>query len=322
MHVHLVTRVNAAGLGRDVEILRSVLTGAGMRVSLDGLRVPAGERGRMTYDVNLFVQHVVPEWFDRARENVLLPNPEWFREEWLPHLGRIDRVLCKTRMAERIFGRLGCRTEFVGFTSLDRGDGSVAARRDGFLHVAGQSLLKGTRSLVDLWSRHADWPRLTVVQHPKHADPPGTRSATNLETIAAHLDDGALRRLQRAHGTHLCPSEAEGFGHSIVEAMSCGAVVVATDAPPMNEVVAPERGLLVATSPGGPVRLGTTSPADPAALERAVETALAMDEPRRLALGRAARDWFLANDREFRRRIVEALDRPRGARQRFFRSSA
>ena len=67
----------------------------------------------------------------------------------------------------------------------------------------------------------------------------------NINYFAKYVDDDELRLVQNRHGVHLCPSEAEGFGHTLVEAMSCGAVVITTDGPPMNEMVTPDRGALV-----------------------------------------------------------------------------
>ncbi len=44
---------------------------------------------------------------------------------------------------------------------------------------------------------------------------------------------------------HAYPSQAEGFGHCINEAMSCEVVVLTNNAPPMNELVNSDNGFLV-----------------------------------------------------------------------------
>jgi glycosyltransferase involved in cell wall biosynthesis len=46
-----------------------------------------------------------------------------------------------------------------------------------------------------------------------------------------------LARLQLGSGVHVCPSEREGYGLYISEARAAGALVIAPDHPPMNELV-------------------------------------------------------------------------------------
>ena len=122
-----------------------------------------------------------------------------------------------------------------------------------------------------------------------------------------YIRDGELQRTQNAHRFHLCPSETEGFGHYLVEAMGVGAVVVTLDAPPMNEMVTPERGALIAPSRTGTQSLATTYFYDEIALERAVERLLATSDGELANMGAAARAWFEDNDRAFRARIAEAV---------------
>lgn len=50
-----------------------------------------------------------------------------------------------------------------------------------------------------------------------------------------------LRKMQLENSVHICPSKREGFGHYINEARAVGALVIATNFPPMNEMYFNER---------------------------------------------------------------------------------
>lgn len=313
--VNIITWSNGAGLSRNIGILSHLLQQAGFRVAVNGLQGPTLRRElyraasqrllrRPVFDINLFLQYVIPKWFGYARVNCLIPNQEWFEDQWLCHLRQLDWVLCKTKHAQEIFSRLGCRTEFISFTSVDRFDKTGLQNYDKFFHLAGHSLQKGTNTLIDVWLRHPKWPRLTIIQDPRKAK---AVDAGNIEFIAEYVNDEVLREVQSSHGVHLCPSEAEGFGHYIVEAMSCQAATVTTDAPPMNEILTPERGVLVGHRGAELQRLGINYYVDSSALEQKVEELLSMDVNAKRRLGEAARDWYRENDRFFRQKIVEVL---------------
>ncbi len=323
IRVNLIARDNGFGLSRNLTLLHDALEQAGFEVTVSGIRRgtlrkllhPAKLRARSIvhrlvgksaprWDVNLMLERVRPEYLSTARCNVLLPHPEWFDEGdriWLP---RIDRVFALTHHAVPIFEQLGMKVTYTGFTSEDRIDRGVPRERT-FFHLAGRSSNKGTDTLLALWQKHPEWPNLTVLQSPRV-----DRSLVNAPNIAHRLDyipDGELKRLQNAHRFHLCPSETEGFGHYLVEAMGVGAAVVTLDAPPMNEMVTPERGALVPWSRTGTQSLATTYFYEAGAMQTVIERLLAADEAELDRMGTAAREWFENNDRGFRTRISEAV---------------
>lgn len=315
--VNLIAWDNKVGLSTDVSLLAEALRAGGYAVHFSTLRrgklrkwsrpvrlraryVWRRLRGADCYDVNLFLEHVRREDLSFARRNLLIPNPEWCLPKDVDLLPRVDGVLLKTRHAKSIFERLGCRTAPIGFTSVDRRDTSVPRERT-FFHLAGRSTNKGTDRLMALWRRHPEWPLLTVVQNPRT----GTLGApaANIAHRIDYIDDAELKRLQNANAFHVCCSETEGFGHYIGEAMSVGAVVLATDAPPMNELIKPERGVLVAYDETGTQHLATTYHFSDAALEAAVQRCMAMGEAERETLGRNARAWYEHNDKDFAQRV-------------------
>jgi hypothetical protein len=322
--IHVLARDNGAGLSRDLEVLTTALAAAGHQVCVSGIGAGGLRRAwrlaqRRTglawrrwrdgpaaarFDLNLMLERVRPEYFALARRNVLMPNPEWFAEEDRRWLGGIDCVFAKTRHAQPLFEALGCRSVFTGFSSLDRRRAGVPPEAT-FFHLGGRSVNKGSQALVDLWLRRPDFPLLAMVQRAKLELP--ARLPVNLRLYGDYLDDAQLGVLQNRHRFHLCPSETEGFGHHLVEGLSVGAIVLATDAAPMNELVTHERGVLVAANRSGTQRLATTWFVDPAALEAAVEYVLALDEAARAQLGANARAWWEDNDRAFRERIADAV---------------
>ena len=327
---------NGGGLSRDIDVLATALKDLGWVVVVNGRakRSPrpaslARELGRMRrkavkvaiaagvasppFDLNLHLEEINGPYLVLARQNVLIPNQEWFRNWCFPSLPRIDQVWAKTRAAERIFSGLGCRVRFLGWTAVDRGARSACAKRLTALHIAGASITKGTEAVLDVWSHHPEWPMLRVLRRTRGYSGEVLRwrdraPAPNVQIISKRLDERALIALQNESALHLCPSEAEGFGHNILEAMSVGAVVLATDAPPMNEMVTSETGLLVPADRSEPLRLGRRYFVNREALAERIRAALDMSDEERASLGRAARDRFEENNVTFRGRLRHYLE--------------
>lgn len=321
MTIHLIGRDNGAGLSRDLAMLAEVLGGAGFAVGISRLgssgwsqfwqrrRVSGSRRGRR-FELNLLLEGTFAAWQPLARRNVLIPNPEWFRERDRRGLAGIDRVFAKTAHAAQIFTGVGCSVSQTGFTSADRLDSRVQ-REDAFLHLAGQSGTKGTAAVLAAWAANPDWPRLTVI-HRRTALPGPV--GPNVQVLRGRVGDAELRTLQNMHRFHRCPSTTEGFGHHLVEGLSVGALVLTTAGPPMDELVTPARGLLLPWAGQGRMALAHTWEVTAAGIADGVERALALTAGQRHELGQAARHWFLANDAAFRRRLVAAVEAEIGVR--------
>jgi len=324
--VNLIVRSNGAGLTRDMQLLAGILRDAGHDVTVTHM----GHRGRLSnrlkrlharvrrlwrgwkrgvlnarYDVNIMLEHVRPELFKQAHRNVLIPNPEWFRKEWIKDLPRLDRVFVKTRHAERIFDHLQCKTTYIGFTSEDCGRDGVLPQ-PGFFHGPGRSGNKGTLPLIELWSKHPEWPTLTVVWRRKRVEIPSLPD--NVRLIRQFMAEDELRALQNAHVFHLCPSQTEGYGHSLVESLSLGKVTITVDGEPMNELVTPERGVLTAAHDAGRQELATLYDFDMASMQAAIERCIAMPAEERERMGEHARRWYDDNQRAFPQRFLDALE--------------
>jgi len=332
LKLRLIGKSNGVGLSRDLELLGAALSASGCKVTTQPCERHERKRRRSSwtrlamrfrrwraaggrpatasrpeFDVNVMLEHIWPQFVHQARYNVLVPNPEWTDRRDLSMLGIADRVWAKTEQAAQLFAARGCSVLRIGFDSADRYQRAVA-RAPQFLHLAGRSPLKGTQRLLALWRRHPEWPQLMLLQDT--AVGAGGRGATPANIVPQYgfLDDQQLRQLQNAHRFHLCLSEAEGWGHYIVEAMSVGAVTFTCDAPPMNELISRERGVLVSARLGEPHNLARIARFDEAALEAAIAQVLALDTSQLDAIGAAARDWFTSNKLGFAARVQGAVD--------------
>ena len=297
--VAIIGRNNRYGLTRDAEILRQGLESIGVQAAVFDKRKRAlmdRLRRRKVASLVVHLERIHPAWLGAANHHVLMPNQERFPKRHIGRLRRVDRVLAKTQHAQEIFAGLGVDSACLGFTSTDRYDPSVSRGWKRFFHLAGGSTLKGTGDILTLWEAHPEWPELVLVQ--KQVNAPAS-VPSNVTLLRGYLDDAELKRLQNACGVHLCPSRSEGWGHNIVEAMSCGAVVVTTDAPPMNEHVTADCGVLVSTSRSEPRHLGRNFFIDYHALEAAIARLLAESPEVARSLGNKARKRFEELNRDF-----------------------
>jgi hypothetical protein len=325
LKLRLIGKSNGVGLSRDLELLAGALAACGCEVTQQvcerrdrkrrrslltrlTMRIGRWRRAgpRPPFDANIMLEHIWPQFVQQARCNVLVPNPEWLDRRDLAMLGIADRVWAKTAYAEQLFAARGCRVLRIGFDSDDRLDPQVP-RQPQFLHLAGRSPLKGTQRLLALWQRHPQWPQLTLVQDMPEGTAGRQAMAANIVHVHGFLSAQELRTLQNAHRFHLCLSEAEGWGHYIAEGMSVGALTFTCDAPPMNELVGAERGMLVGARLGERHNLARIARFDDAALADAVERSLALSAAQLDAIGAAARHWFLANKHGFVARVQGAV---------------
>lgn len=301
--VAIVGRNNRYGLTRDAEILRQGLASIGVEAAVLDMRQRSWMdrlwRGKVA-DLVVHLERVHPAWLGSALHHVLIPNQERFPRRHIRRLQRINRVFAKTRHAEQLFAGLGVDTLHMGFMSADRYDPSVPKDWRRFFHLAGGSTLKGTEDVLALWDAHPEWPELVLVQNQANAP---DSAPPNVTLRRGYLDDGELKRLQNACGVHLCTSRSEGWGHNIVEALSCGAVVVTTDAPPMNEHITPECGVLVPVSRFEPRHLGCNFFVDRHTLEQVIERLAAQSPDAKQLLGEEARARFEVFSRRFDTRI-------------------
>ncbi len=321
MHVNLIGKSNGVGLDRDARLLADALRAAGCEVTqtITGSR-QSGRRKSLLFnglrafkrlllpkpvprfDLNVMLEHVWTQYAQQARANVVVPNPDFFDRHDVAALPTVDWVWAKTRVAEQLFTSLGARVQHIGFDSEDRFL-TEAPRRRIALHLAGSSLLKGTAPLLKLWVAHPHWPELHVVGRLKVPVP----TAANIHVHAGFMPDDELKRLQNEALIHVCTSEAEGWGHYLVEAMSVGAVVITVDAPPMNELVTPERGWLLSCHANGNHRLARRHLFDEASLCDVMEIIMTEDMNKLRALGNCARQWFLQNHRTFHERVKQSM---------------
>lgn len=306
--LNLIARSNGVGLDQDVDLIRKAALAGEHEVTFSHCRslspfarwLPS----RPKYDANLFLERIFPRWLKAAKTNILIPNQERFPTRHLGRLRHIDHVFCKSRHALEIFKTHHPSCHYIGFTSCDLNRPEVPRAPDGVLHLAGRSTLKGTETILALWRRHPDWPTLTLLQHLDNAP---SEVPDNVNLITDYLSREHLITLINRNPIHLCPSRSEGWGHYIVEAMSCGAVVITTDAPPMNELVQEDRGLLVSVADREPRHLGTNFHVAPDSLEEAIDRALEMTSGQKDSIADSARDWFAQNDRQFQSRLTELL---------------
>jgi glycosyltransferase involved in cell wall biosynthesis len=312
-----------SGIGKDVRIVSRILEANGYGVKRLPTRRREDRRERVghflrqahrlffPYPLQVHLEQIHREQFRLGHHNFVFINPEWTDVTVFGKMKQMPWILCKTRHGEALCHGLGSTVRYVGFTSEDLLDSVVEKDYKLFLHVAGRSAYKGTRALYNVWARNPQWPKLHILRaRINHYGEEEERlgSLPNVEVHEDWMADEDFRTLSNQCGVHLCPSEMEGFGHTLMEGMSTGAILVATNGSPMNELVRPERGFLVEAKETGRNFMSPRYAVSEEALEQTITKILEKPERECRELGRAARCFYEANDAAFRCRMQELVE--------------
>lgn len=205
------------------------------------------------------------------RKQILIPNQEWFNPRYFPLLYCIDHVWTKTWFAKDIFSEFKSKVDRIGFCSNVDSHYRIEKSANYFFSRVGLSRFRGADKLVEVWRLHPEWPilKLVIDVSCRPESPPQNVEYIDIFSSAEEYTACASSAL-----FHIYATETEGFGHSIVEAMGYGSVVLVTDAPPMNEIANSECALLIGASYSGQKWFSPRFSVEVSALESAVECAL------------------------------------------------
>jgi glycosyltransferase involved in cell wall biosynthesis len=226
--------------------------------------------------VGIHLESIFYENLYRAEHHILIPNQEWFEVSHIALLPYIKEVWVKTTFAEGVFAQYKRPVRYIGFCSvLEDYDTTAVKRRDYFFSRTGMSEYRGAENLINVWARHPEWPPLKLVIHPSRRPPIKPDNVEFLD-IFPRVED--FVQFAASSLFHIYATETEGFGHSILEAMGYGSVVMVTDAPPMNEIANESCALMLTATYSGQKSIAPRFAVVPSALELAVEKAMQMDE--------------------------------------------
>ena len=235
---NIIFHHNSYGLSQDAKILvkyLDMLSGMHKQFKIKVRPVSTNNYETGYVDINFFLEVPNPLLFHFAKTNILIPNQEWFYTHWTEYLDNIDYIWCKTEYAQQLFSSITepQKVVHIGWTTIDKFCSELDKKNE-CIHIAGSSCYKGTSRLLEYWS--PDLPQLTIYYNSKTLKL-SQKQQDNIHYIDKYLPDNEIKKVINQYRFHICPSECEGFGHYIMDALCCKNIVITTKSPPMNTLV-------------------------------------------------------------------------------------
>lgn len=195
-------------------------------------------------DIQIFLEHIYNYALKFSRHNIFIPNIEWLNKKDYDTIisNKSIEILAKTVTCLNQMNNFNIKNKviYTSWTSKDMYDENVQQEKS-FLHVKGISKYKNSQLLLDVWLKNPQWPLLNIINYGientngyLRLDKP-IKIAENIILYQYKVDENTLKYLMNVCKYHICPSYSEGWGHYIVEGLSCNKIVITTNLPPMNE---------------------------------------------------------------------------------------
>ena len=238
----------------------------------------------------------------KYKSSIFIPNPECFVRRDFLKAQKVNFFWHKTKMSLNLLKPLYQNSShiFTDFTSYAL-NACQPLSYENIVHFRGKSGQRHTKELLDVWARHPEWPQLRVQLYGPDC-PFEFHNWLKFNNIFIYLgrmeNDQYLKEVSNG-GIQLCLSSKEGFGHYINEAKSLGALVITLDAPPMNELISPEMGILVPYINSEPINSGWSYSTNAELIESAVVEVLSMPLSKRKKIGSLAKNDFAIRHNQF-----------------------
>lgn len=186
-----------------------------------------------SYDIGIFLQEFGPEWLERNKKNIFIPNEEWLQSSKLQYIHLFDKVIVKSSFAKQLLIPYNKNTVNTGFVSYNR-DLPAVKPKNKFLHLVGRSIQKGTEPTVKSFENTKQV--CTVIDSTDFYN----LKHKNINHINGFLTKEQITYQLNNHKIHLCCSVYEGWGHYLYEGLSTGALIYATKIPMFLEWLDPD----------------------------------------------------------------------------------
>ena len=209
--------------------------------------------------INFFIQDVNNKnLLKNAKYNLVIINQELFFHRGVNKnspIYQIDYILCKTDIALKIAKHFKNKYNFkykiykLGFTTIFP-KMKITKTYNEMLHSAGSHHWKQTDTILKLWLKHPELPKITIICEKQCYDNikniiKNKNLPKNIKLYKELLPIKEYVKLKNKIGIHIVPSLTEGYGHYINEARIIGSTILTSNYPPMNELVDSESGILV-----------------------------------------------------------------------------
>ena len=227
----LYNTANTFGLAKDAEYMATALENKGYTIRCANPLEPPHKT-----DICIHLEIPVYGWMPWASRNILMVNPEWFQEAWIPYMARFDAVIYKDKFSAAEALQKGYVSESQLYTvpwgcpappppDKPVQPGPIHA---GFVWFVGASVSKRAYvpTLLNMWRE--SYPPLRIYSV-EAIDLSGTPLASNVRFEVKNLDPKIRVALARFFRGHIGCSQAEGFSYPSAEAEWAGAFTILND---------------------------------------------------------------------------------------------
>lgn len=267
--VHPITQI---GLLNDANIIKKILSDHTV-IIIDKNEIVAD----IVFDFVIMIEHIFGNIFDtiKYKKILFIPNLEMLYDWDIKNINRVDIIIAKTKQTKPFFESLDIKLPKIVYTKFTSPCtvSDIKKNNNIVIHFSGTSYTKNTTAVLKTWVKNnyftnenkdiilvitkkiwhktelekegnSFWLSLNPVNVDSILDRKVSAQQVNNIYIVSYFEKEDYEYFLNSAFIHLCPSLMEGYGHYINEGRCRKAIVLTTNASPMNELITDKKQLI------------------------------------------------------------------------------